>query len=94
MRNGDMVAAAFLWKEADLENKDNLQIFGLILPRLTFLLDIAESPWFQQGSHKSSTRRSSKWSNALVLLLVVSKAGRGIAVHAMQPWRTGRQGRG
>ena len=38
MRNGDMVAAAFLWEDAEL-GSDNLQIFGLILPRLTFLLD-------------------------------------------------------
>ena len=38
MRNGDMVAAAFLWKDAELGSK-NLQLFGLILPCLTFLSD-------------------------------------------------------
>ena len=39
MRNGDMVAAASLWEEAELGHEDNLQLFGLILPRLTFLSD-------------------------------------------------------
>ena len=38
MRNGDMVAAAFLWEEAELGHSNNLQIFGLVLPRLTFFL--------------------------------------------------------
>eukprot|EP00435_Cladocopium_sp_Y103_P071696 s1665_g38.t1 len=38
MRSGDMVAAAFLWEEMEL-GSDDLQLFGLILPRLTFLLD-------------------------------------------------------
>ena len=38
MRNGEMVAAAFLWEEAGLDS-ENLQLFGRILPRLTFLLD-------------------------------------------------------
>ena len=39
MRNGDMVVAACLWEEAELGHSNNLQIFGLILPRLTFFLD-------------------------------------------------------
>eukprot|EP00435_Cladocopium_sp_Y103_P051766 s1665_g16.t1 len=39
MRNGDMVTAVLLWEEAELGHLDNLQLFGLILPRLTFFLD-------------------------------------------------------
>eukprot|EP00435_Cladocopium_sp_Y103_P051607 s276_g16.t1 len=38
MRNGDMVTAFLLWEEAELDS-DNLQLFGLILPRLTFFLE-------------------------------------------------------
>eukprot|EP00435_Cladocopium_sp_Y103_P045689 s276_g13.t1 len=35
MRNGDVVTAALLWEEAELGHRRNLQLFGLILPRLT-----------------------------------------------------------
>ena len=52
MRNGDMVAAAFLWEEADLGRSDNLQIFDLILPRLTFLVESVS----RHGFKKDPTR--------------------------------------
>eukprot|EP00435_Cladocopium_sp_Y103_P068258 s1665_g31.t1 len=39
MRNGDMATAFLLWEEAELWHWRNLQLFGLILPRLTFFLD-------------------------------------------------------
>ena len=52
MRNGDMVAAASLWEEAGLGHEDNLQIFGLILPRLTFFLDTLS----RNGFNKDPTR--------------------------------------
>eukprot|EP00435_Cladocopium_sp_Y103_P067061 s1665_g29.t1 len=48
MRNGDMVAAAFLWEEAELGHLDNLQLFGLLLPRLTFLLDTLSRHGFKK----------------------------------------------
>ena len=52
MRNGDMVAAAFLWEEAELGHSDNLQIFGLILPRLTFFLDTLSRHGFNKDPTK------------------------------------------
>ena len=52
MRNGDMVAAASLWEEAELGHEGNLQIFGLILPRLTFFLDTLS----RHGFNKDPTR--------------------------------------
>ena len=52
MRNGDMVAAAFLWEDAELGHKNNLQLFGLILPRLTFFLDTLS----RHGFNKDPTR--------------------------------------
>ena len=51
MRSGDMVAAALLWEEAEL-GSDNLQLFGLILPRLTFFLDTLR----RHGFNKDPTR--------------------------------------
>ena len=52
MRNGDMVAAASLWEEAELGHEDNLQIFGLILPRLTFFLDTLSRNGFNKDPTK------------------------------------------
>ena len=52
MRNGDMVLAAFLWEDAELGHSDNLQLFGLILPRLTFFLDTLS----RHGFNKDPTR--------------------------------------
>ena len=49
MRNGDMVAAALLWEEAELGHKNNLQLFGLILPRLTFLSDTLSRHGFNKN---------------------------------------------
>eukprot|EP00435_Cladocopium_sp_Y103_P025908 s1665_g6.t1 len=39
MCNGDMVTAVLLWEEAELGHLNNLELFGLILPRLTFFLN-------------------------------------------------------
>ena len=50
MCNGDMVAAAFLWEEAEL-GSDN-QLFGLILPRLTFLSDTLRRHGFNKDPTK------------------------------------------
>ena len=52
MRNGDVVAAALLWKEAELGHSDNLQLFGLILPRLTFFLDTLRRHGFNKDPTK------------------------------------------
>ena len=52
MRNGDTVAAAFLWEEAELGHSDNLQLFGLILPRLTFFLDTLSRHGFNKDPTK------------------------------------------
>ena len=52
MRNGDMVAAALLWDEAELGHSENLQIFGLILPRLTFFLDTLSRHGFNKDPTK------------------------------------------
>ena len=52
MRNGDMVAAAFLWEDAELGHSDNLQLFGLILPRLTFFLDTLSRHGFNKDPTK------------------------------------------
>ena len=48
MRSGDMVAAASLWEEAELGHEDNLQLFGLILPRLTFFLETLSRHGFNE----------------------------------------------
>ena len=52
MRNCDMVAAAFLWEEAELGHAENLQVFGLILPRLTFFLDTLSRHGFNKDPTK------------------------------------------
>ena len=52
MRSGDMVAAAFLWEDAELGHSDNLQLFGLILPRLTFFLDTLSRHGFNKDPTK------------------------------------------
>ena len=52
MRNGDMVAAAFLWEETELGDSDNLQLFGLILPCLTFFLDTLSGHGFNKDPTK------------------------------------------
>ena len=52
MRNGDMVLAAFLWEDAELGHSDNLQLFGLILPRLTFLSDTLSRHGFNKDPTK------------------------------------------
>ena len=52
MRNGDMVAAAFLWEDAELVHADNLQIFGLVFPRLTFFLDTLSRHGFNKDPTK------------------------------------------
>ena len=52
MRSGDMVAAALLWEEAELGHSENLQIFGLILPRLTFFLDTLSRHGFNNDPTK------------------------------------------
>ena len=60
MRSGDMVAAAFLWEEAELGSHNlqifghtnNLQLFGLILPRLTFFLDTLSRHGFNKDPTK------------------------------------------
>ena len=52
MRNGDMVAAAFLWEDAELGHSDNLQIFGLVFPRLTFFLDTLSRHGFNKDPTK------------------------------------------
>ena len=52
MRNGDMVAADLLWEEAELGHSDNLQLFGLILPRLTFFLDTLSRHGFNKDPTK------------------------------------------
>ena len=52
MRNGDMVAAAFLWEDAEPGHSDNLQLFGLILPRLTFFLDTLSRHGFNKDPTK------------------------------------------
>eukprot|EP00435_Cladocopium_sp_Y103_P008338 s1665_g2.t1 len=64
MRSSDMVTATFLWEEAELGHSDNLQLFGLLLPRLTFFLDMLSRP-------QSSTMRNWRWSRALVRLQFV-----------------------
>ena len=67
MRNGDMVAAAFLWEEAELGHSDNLQLFGLILPRLTFFLDTLR----RHGFNKDPTKLNEEE------LAMVQRIGRG-----------------
>ena len=52
MRNGDMVLAAFLWEDAELGHSNNLQLFGLILPRLTFLSDTLSRHGFNKDPTK------------------------------------------
>ena len=52
MRNGDTVAAAFLWEEAELGHSDDLRLFGLILPRLTFFLDTLSRHGFNKDPTK------------------------------------------
>ena len=52
MRNGDMVLAAFLWEDAELGHSDNLQIFGLVFPRLTFFLDTLSRHGFNKDPTK------------------------------------------
>ena len=89
-----MVAAAFLWEEAELGHAENLQVFGLILPRLTFFLDTLS----RHGFNKDPTKLNEE---ELAMVQRIGEAAvylgqrQGDGVNKMpQHRRTGRQGRG
>ena len=91
MRNGDMVTAVFLWDEAKLGRSDNLQLFGLILPRLTFFLETLSRHGFKKDPTKLNEEE----------LAMVQRIGgscslfrAGGDIHMPQPRRAGHQVRG
>ena len=91
MRNGDMVTAVFLWDEAKLGRSDNLQLFGLILPRLTFFLETLSRHGFKKDPTKLNEEELAMvqrhWCSCSLF-----RAGGDI--HMPQPRRAGHQVRG
>eukprot|EP00438_Fugacium_kawagutii_P021904 Skav207151 [mRNA] locus=scaffold573:124318:124592:+ [translate_table: standard] len=81
MRNGDMVTAAFLWEEAELDS--DLQFLGQILPRLTFLLESLSRHGLSKDPAELNEEELKK----------VQRIGAAL-VYLGEARRAGRQGRG